>query len=916
MLERPQNQRSAYLDYACGNDQSLRLEVEGLLNSDDSSSTFLEKPALTPVSALLETQATFEALPRHVGPYQILSILGSGGMGTVCLAVRADDHYKKRVAIKLIRQGLETDVIVERFRRERQIVANLEHPNIAQLLDGGATHDGRPYLVMEYVEGIPIDDYCDQHKLPVAERIKLFQVVCAAVHYAHKNLVVHRDIKPGNILVREDGTVKLLDFGIAKLLTPEGSPKDLSRTATSMRLMTPQYASPEQVTGEPITTTSDVYLLGIVLYELLTGHRPFQRKDGVTMEVARFLANQEPPLPSTAIYRVVEAVELDGRKRVTLSPEIVSQTRDGNPKLLRRRLEGDLDCIVLKALKRLPADRYGSAEQLSDDLRRHLESEPVTARPRTLGYLAAKFAAKHRPLAIAGSIAFVVLIVAVCLTAWQARVASEQRAVAERRFGEVRKVANSFLFEVHDAIAPILGTTPARRLLVGKALEYLNNLSRETANDSALQSELASAYQRIGDLQGDPNLGDATGALASYKRAIALKEALAAASPSNEQWKASLALSNESLGGMMITLGAPTAALPYHQRAVSLYEEAHVTSAPLINSLHNLAALLPLIGKTSEAVAMSRRANELAYATGDNNLVSLSNARLGEVLEKTGDFYGALAAFRQALTLRQEMSAIDPANLQSRRSLSLIQEDMGRVLRTMGKTVEAQDHFRRSIAQRYELAAVDPLNMRAQRDLAFGYLHDGSPENAQKAVVILESRSARDPANLLARRDISVAYDSIGTLQAAAGNHGPAVQSYRRLLGAARDWLARDPENLFASQMVATAHMKISESLLSGGDKDQALQSAETANEVFGQLREKDKNNIEISRGLALSGLALGKVLSAASNWSAAKTHLEKSAAVVEELRKAGALQPADTPLSSEIATALNRCKTNLAGAR
>jgi serine/threonine protein kinase len=912
VLERQPNQRAAYLSHACGNDTVLRSEVEELLHSDENSDTFLETPALTPVSELLETHSTFESLPRHIGPYQVLSILGSGGMGTVCLAIRADDHYKKRVAIKLIRQGLETEAIVERFRRERQIVANLEHPNIAQLLDGGATTDGRPYLVMEYVEGIPIDDYCDQHKLPVAERLRLFRIVCSAVHYAHMNLVVHRDIKPGNILVRQDGTVKLLDFGIAKLLAPEGSPKDLDRTATSLRLMTPQYASPEQIIGDAITTTSDIYLLGLVLYELLTGHRPFHRKDEVTVEVARLLANHEPERPSTAIGRVVESLELNGNKRVTLSPAIVSLSRGESPKLLRRHIEGDLDCIVLKALKRNPAERYGSAEQLSDDLCRHLESEPVLARPRTIGYLITKFAAKNRPLTIAAAAILAVLVAAVCVTTWQARVAGEQRAIAERRFAQVRKVANSFLFEVHDAIAPVPGTTTARRMLVGKALEYLNALSNESATDPVLQGELASAYQRVGDLQGNPNsanLGDTTGALASYRKALSLREALAAGNSANMPLKAHLAASNESLGDMMITRGAPTAALPYYQRAIALCEEAHVTGAQLIDSLHNLAALLPILGRTSEGVAMSLRANEIARNTGDKHLISISQVRLGELLEKTGDLTGALAAFDQALTLRGQISTEDPTNLKTHRELSFIYENLGDVRKKLGNINEANDAYRRSIAIREELAASDPLNTQAQRDLGFAYLNQSSVERTLKAVAIFQTLSARDPANLLARRDLSVAYDRIGTLQAASGQPAAAIENYRRLLQSAQEWVARDPQNLFATQMMATAHLKLGEALSNSGNKIQALQSTQTAFTVFEQLHATDNHNLEFSRGLALSSFAVGKNLCEASRWSEGLNKFEKSTTIVEELRKTGELREIDSKLPREIAAAMNRCR-------
>lgn len=909
VLERPIPQRAAYLNYLCPNDPGLKAEVEELLNSDESSATFLETPAMTPVAQLLDVPATFEALPRHIGPYQILSILGSGGMGTVCLAVRADDHYKKRVAIKLIRQGLESDTIVERFRRERQIVASLEHPNIAQLLDGGATPEGRPYLVMEYVEGIPIDEYCDKHKLPVAERIKLFRTVCAAVDYAHKNLVVHRDIKPGNILVRQDGTVKLLDFGIAKLLTPEGVPKDFTRTATSMRLMTPQYASPEQMMGDTITTASDVYLLGIVLYELLTGHRPFQAKEGTSIEVARVIAQPEPDKPSTAISRVVEAVEYDGTRRVTHSPQIVSLTRDGSPKKLRQNLEGDLDAIVLKALKRKPQERYGSAEQLSEDLRRHLELEPVSARPRTTGYLIAKFAAKHRSISVATAAVLGILLLAIATTTWQARRASEQRTIAERRFSEVRKVANSFLFEVHDAIAPLPGTTPARKLLVGKALEYLNGLSQEDTNDSSLQAELATAYQRVGDLQGNPNsanLGDTAGAFKSYRKALAIREALAT---KDATLKPALAETNAALGDMMATFGSPAAALDYYRRALSLCEEAQVKGALFIDSLHNVAALLPLMGKSAEALTLSQKANDLAKATGDKRVQSISLARLGETRERTGDLSAALAAFQQALAFRQQIYASDPSNLRARRDLSFLQEDLGVVLEKLGKHSEAAGSFRRSIAIRQELAALDPMNMQAQRDLALAYLKEASSDNTRKAATIFQSIATRDPANLLARRDLALAYDQIGSQHAAQGAWIPAKENYRKLVLASKDWLAQSSDNLFASQMLAMAHLKMGEAQAASGDKPAATQSIQTAATLFETLHHQDKDNAEFTRGLAITWYAFGRSLSDSSQCAEAKVLLEKSAALVEDLQKKNKLQAVDAKLPAEITSAMQTCK-------
>ena len=310
-------------------------------------------------------------------------------MGVVYLAVRADDHYQKRVAIKLVQHGLYTGAILHRFRTERQILASLDHPNIARLLDGGTTTDGRPYLVMEYVEGLPIDVYCDRHKLSISERLRLFRTVCAAVHYAHQNLVIHRDLKPSNILVSTDGVPKLLDFGIAKLLNPELSAPSLVFTESGLQLLTPEYASPEQVRGEPLTTASDVYALGVLLYELLTGHQPYRLTSRRRQDLERVICEVDPLKPSTAISRSDADTETDGTGQRT--PATVSQTREGQPEKLRRRLTGDLDNIVLMALRKEPQRRYGSAEHLAEDLRRHLEGLPVMARPQTFGYRSAKF---------------------------------------------------------------------------------------------------------------------------------------------------------------------------------------------------------------------------------------------------------------------------------------------------------------------------------------------------------------------------------------------------------------------------------------------------------------------------------------------------------------------------------------------
>ena len=465
-------QRPEFLARACAGDDDLRAQVETLLESDSSAASFIETSPLPAISKLLDARPEEDLTGVRVGPYELMSQIGRGGMGTVYLASRADDQFRKLVAIKLVNRSVESESVYIRFKRERQILASLEHVNIAQLLDGGATKDGRPYLVMEYVGGMPIDEYCDKRQLGVAARLRLFRTVCAAVHHAHQNLIVHRDLKPSNMLVKADGTVKLLDFGIAKLLNPEEGSK-LDRTATSMRIMTPEYASPEQVRGDPITTATDVYLLGVVLYELLTGRRPFQVHS--MMEVVEKLRNETPAPPSTVV----------GRPPDTRG----AQEAQPRPAVLARHLAGDLDAIVMKALEKDPARRYGSVEQMSEDLRRHLDGEPVAAVGWSLPYLAGKFVRKHRAGAIAAAMVFAVLLSVVGFLGWHVRRADSARLAAERKLGEA--------YQVMGDVQMGAGRRGQAIEAYRRARQIREELAAQDRNDAALRRELEATVSAL-----------------------------------------------------------------------------------------------------------------------------------------------------------------------------------------------------------------------------------------------------------------------------------------------------------------------------------------------------------------------------------------------------------------------------------
>ena len=378
-MHRTPAERSAFLRDACASDPALLQHVETLIESYEKAEGFMESPIVEDLFDERWRGDDFNPLiGKRIGSYRVVRELGRGGMGAVYLAVRADDVFQKRVAIKLVKRGMDTDFILRRFRQERQILASLEHPNIARLLDGGTTDDGLPYFVMEYIEGLPVNQYCDAQKLPTTERLRLFLKVCAAVAFAHQNLVLHRDLKPSNVLVLPDGTPKLLDFGIAKLLNPEMGSQTLDPTTMAMRMMTPEYASPEQVRGATVTKSSDVYSMGVLLYELLTGHRPYRLDNRMPEELARVICEEEPERPSVAV-NLIEVLPSNGPEPIEITPETVSRVRDGSPEKLRRQLSGSLDNILLKALRKEQAQRYQTVEELAEDIRRFLEGVPVSA---------------------------------------------------------------------------------------------------------------------------------------------------------------------------------------------------------------------------------------------------------------------------------------------------------------------------------------------------------------------------------------------------------------------------------------------------------------------------------------------------------------------------------------------------------
>ncbi|HVX65717.1 MAG TPA: protein kinase [Bryobacteraceae bacterium] len=750
-------ERAAYLDQACAGDAALRAEVESLLASQHEAGTFIDRPVIAAddVSQFLPEEADLRG--TRLGVYEIVQSIGEGGMGSVYQAVRDDDQFRKVVAIKLVKPGMDSDFVLGRFHKERQILAHLDHPNIAKVFDAGTTPGGRPYFVMEFIPGLPIDEYCDQKGLSVSERLRLFRQVCSAVQYAHQNLIVHRDLKPNNILVTPEGTPKLLDFGIAKLLDADTGSPESARTMTLHRVMTPDYASPEQVRGEAITTASDIYSLGVMLYELLTGHRPYRVTSVLPLDIAEVVCVREPEKPSTAVNRVEE------RYGVTITPDTVSRKREGAPEKLRRRLRGDLDNIILMALRKDPKRRYASVEQFSEDLRRHLAGLPVIARADTLAYRTSKFVRRNKVAVAAAGLLLVTLTGGIAATAWQARIASLERARAERRFNEVRKLAGSFLFELHDSIRDLPGSTPARELIVRRALQYLNNLAREAGNDASLTKELASAYERVGDVQGNPrfgNLGDTRGAIESYRKALALRTAMD--SSAND---------------------------PALRR-------------DLVSNQGKLSDLLWVAGDPANAVEAARRRLEIArklsdVATGnadDRFQFGIAYVDYGWKLAATkGDFAGALTNCRAGLRVLEQIPAPakpDPARL---RGLGSAYSKTGDILAQDPKTLrEGLQMYHKALASHKAALALDPTNGTYQRGIITDYndIGDALASVHEDAAALRSYRSALagfdalrpDPKDMQVQQDRAFVLGNIGEMLLRTGSLEDAARELERSL--------------------------------------------------------------------------------------------------------------------------------------
>jgi non-specific serine/threonine protein kinase/serine/threonine-protein kinase len=728
-LERPSSERPAFLENACS-DPQIRAEVLSLLAAHDDATDFLEEAG--PAQGHFLSAFHSSALAGHrIGAYRLVEEIGRGGMGTVYRAVRDDDEFQMVVAIKIVSRGMDTDMVLRRFRTERQILASLDHPNIARILDGGSTSSGLPYLVMEFVDGLPLTRYCDERRLTVTERLRLFRKVCDAVGYAHRNYVIHRDLKPGNILVTSDGTPKLLDFGIAKIV--KGNDED--PTVTGLAMATPAYASPEQIRGGAIGLGSDIYSLGVILYELLTGHRPYRLPMRDSEELARVICEREPTRASTVVA-IREKLEEGEGPTVTLDPSDISDRRQTTIDALRRHLRGDLDTVVSVALRKEPDRRYSSVEQLSDDLGRYLDGRPILARKDTAAYRLAKFASRH-PAGLGLAIAAVLLLCALSAYAsWEARRLS-------RRMAEDHQLASTFLVEVHDAIARLPGATPAREKLLRKSLDYLNGLTRDAGEDPALHRALATAYEKFAELQAGTlgaGLGKSYDALETAKKAQRIREMLA---KDPRDLKAQMELSNNYLLTAFLVGRAASAdeRLQYDQKALTIAERLYGLNPKdpdyqdlLARSHTSFAYALMFYDRWEESRkhfrrALTLRTNTLTFAKdsvkAQRDLARI-HYRLGAGYAQAGQANEAVGYLRQALAIQRPISAANPNDEAITSETAASCHFLGVALRGEGKTGEALEAFNEAVSIREESLSRDPQNARSRSLVAGNYAERGT----------------------------------------------------------------------------------------------------------------------------------------------------------------------------------------------
>lgn len=824
-IEVPTEDRSQFVATACGDDAELKTEVDSLL-SESIAAEVLESNALDHVQPVED-----KLLNTQIGKYRLTELIGTGGMGRVYLAERADGAFEQKVALKLIRRGLDSEEILRRFVTERQILASLVHPNIAHLIDGGTTADGLPFLVMEYVEGTPLIAYADLNELDLNQRLDLFREVCSAVSFAHQKLVIHRDLKPQNILITRGGKAKLLDFGIAKLVKTDGI-----ETRTQTFAFTPDYASPEQIRGENLSTATDIYSLGVILYELLTGSRPFKFEDKNIGEIIATSSNTTPAAPSVTTQS--------------------SKAKDQRP------LNADLDNIVLKALQKEPERRYSSVEQFSEDISRHLKGLPVFARPDTWSYRAEKFARRNTLFVGATALAFVILLAGIATTAYQARKANIERQRAEARFNDVRALANSFMFEINEEI--MRSPVKARELLVARALEYLDKLAAESAGNIELKAELASAYEKIGEVQSElfrPFAGKTSEAALSQQKALRLRQEINAEQPTAEH-AMSVAVSHQKVGNVLLTSGKIGEARDNYTQSVDL--------------LKSLVA-------TDKTNVEARRQLGRSYAT------------LGQSIVRSGSLSEALGNYEASLQLFSQLANDDPANDRAKRSVGIVLSYIGFVKKEMGQAQEASEYYKQWLEIEKDLVARDPNNIDFRHDLSSAHTWNGvllneldniaeAQNNFREAIKIQTAIMAADKESVGIAYSLADCHLEYGKAMARKRQPEIAIEQLSLALNSYRTIWQKDKENLLMRHRIANAQRFLGDAYFQKNDLARAAENYEQAHAVFLEITKFDPLNLDWQHDLAMSHTRLGELAIKNGNRESARSSFQAALPIFESL--------------------------------
>ena len=758
----PAVERAAFLAASCHNDTELRADVESLLHADTTSGAAFAAAIESEATLLLDGSLL---VGQRLGAYRIIREIGRGGMGAVYLAERDDDQYHKQVAIKVVKRGMDTVDLLKRFRNERQILASLDHPYIARLLDGGSSLDGRPFLVMDLVDGKPIDRFCQDHNLSIHDRCRLFLRVCEGVSHAHRNLIVHCDLKPGNILITPDGSPKLLDFGVAKILHSEAQSGN-THTWASSQLLTPDYASPEQIRGANASTAMDVYALGGILYQLLAGVKPHRISSSSPIEWERVICESETTRPSIAY----------------------DQRGEGGTRW-RRQLEGDLDNIVLMAMRKEVARRYDSVDHFAEDIRRYLDCRVVLARPDSVRYRTSKFLRRHRLAVTAVGLVIVSMGAGTTVAISQARKAESETQRANQRLNQMVDLADGSLSQVYSRLERLSGTGTARRELVGNTLEFLEKLSREAGDDLRLRNTLATAYLRVGDLQADAGSidlkGDVPGALKSYRAGASLLEPALQKHPEPGVLNLWLDM-QQRIGAMLSASGDVPQAVAVLTRAL---ETGPQSSDP--DALRHRANLYLWL---SRAILRADKPQGLRYANQYMEAItallrqfpqneqlrqdlSSAHTQVGWAYISAGDLDSALPHYEAMVALREQLAQAHPHDAVYRRALMMAYQHIAGlhgspIVNNLGHPDIARQYYAKARGLFEEAYAADPEL--SKYNYAGFLLRDG-------AMGVSDARQSQPSATL--RKSISL-YDALRTA-------APDVVAYSVELSIAYDQDAR-----------------------------------------------------------------------------------------------------------------------------